>query len=464
MKRTIYIYHTNDIHSHFENWPRIAWFLKKQRKVHQQRNETMLLFDIGDFVDRSHPITEATNGKANVELLNDLGYDAVTIGNNEGITLPYEHLNQLYQKADFPVLVANLFTRSGERPKWAQPYFIIPLSETLKIGVIGLTIHFTKFYELLGWTIENPFAVLKEILKELKPQVDFIILLSHLGIHEDEQIAEMFTDIDLILGAHTHHLLPEGQYIRNALLCGAGKYGEYIGVVKIEIDDETKTFDKKASIITVSELQECGDTEQKLASLYHQSEEKLGETIVELTEDLELHWFAPSRFPKLLAEALKEWCNGDIGMVNAGVLLEPLYKGIVTKKDLHRICPHPINPCKVYLRGDELKEVILQAATERMKTLQIKGLGFRGKIMGQMAYEGVQLETERLSDGLEHIEHIFINGEPLDLEKTYAVATIDMFTFGNLYPEIRRAERKEYYMPEFLRDVLAWKLSNLYKT
>ncbi|WP_044748578.1 bifunctional metallophosphatase/5'-nucleotidase [Bacillus alveayuensis] len=464
MKRTIYIYHTNDLHSHFENWPKIAAFLKQQRKVHQQRNEKMFLFDIGDFVDRFHVITEATNGKANVELLNDLGYDAVTIGNNEGITLPYEHLNELYEKADFPVLVANLFKQNGERPEWAQPYCIIELSNTFKIGVIGLTVHFTKFYELLGWTIENPFDVLKEVLKELKPQTDFIILLSHLGIHEDEQIAERLTDIDLILGAHTHHLLPKGQYIRNTLLCGAGKYGEYIGVVKIEVDDETKTLDKTASVISVSELDGCSETEQKLASLYQQSEEKLGEIVVELPENLELNWFAPSRFPKLLAEALKEWCNGDIGMVNAGILLEPLYKGIVTKKDLHRICPHPINPCKVYLRGDELKEVILQAATERMKRLQIKGLGFRGKIMGQMVYEGVKFETEIMSDGLEHIHHIFINGESIDFKKTYAVATIDMFTFGQLYPEIRRAERKEYYMPEFLRDVLAWKLTNLYKT
>jgi 5'-nucleotidase len=461
LKRTIYVYHTNDIHSHFENWPKIVQFLKQQRAYHQQRNEKMLLFDIGDFVDRFHPITEATKGKANVELLNELNYDAVTIGNNEGITLSYEDLSELYEKAQFPVLVANLFEQSGERPKWVQPYCIIELSEAFKIGIIGLTVHFTKFYDLLGWTIQHPFDVLKDVLKELKPQVDFIILLSHLGINEDEQIAANFTDIDIILGAHTHHLLPQGQHIRNTLLCGAGKYGEYIGAIKIEVDEQKNEIKKEATVIKTAELQECEEAKQKLDNLYHESEKKLGETVVELKTDLELQWFAPSRFPQLLAAALKEWCNGDIGMVNAGVLLEPLYQGIITKKDLHRICPHPINPCKVYLRGDELKEVILQANTERMKTLRVKGLGFRGKIMGQMVYEGVQLEAAMMSDGVEHIHRIFINGEPIDFEKTYAVATIDMFTFGNFYPEIRRAEHKEYYMPELLRDVLAWKLRNL---
>ena len=44
-------------------------------------------FDIGDYVDRSHPFTEGTIGKGNTQLLNEAGYDAVTIGNNEGITM-----------------------------------------------------------------------------------------------------------------------------------------------------------------------------------------------------------------------------------------------------------------------------------------------------------------------------------------------------------------------------------------
>lgn len=46
-------------------------------------------------------------------------------------------------------------------------------------------------------------------------------------------------------------------------------------------------------------------------------------------------------------------------MVNSGVILGPLKAGPVTKLDLHRICPHPINPVTVRLTGEELKETIL---------------------------------------------------------------------------------------------------------
>lgn len=460
MKRTVYVYHTNDVHSHFEYWPKISHFLWEQRQKHEKRNETMLLFDIGDFIDRFHPITEATRGKANVDLLNELHYDAVTIGNNEGITLDYNELDTLYENASFPVIVANLFRKDGTRPSWAHPYYIIPISDTLRVGVIGVTAYFTKSYELLGWNVTTPFEMLGDLAAEVKKQADLVILLSHLGINDDEKIAQTIPEIDIILGGHTHHLFPEGKRINDTLLCAAGKYGKFVGIVKLEIEENDHTYEALATVADVESFPDSEQMQRTLSLLEKQSLKKLeSEQVAELKEDLPLQWFSPSPFAKLLASALKEWCKAEIGMVNAGVLLEPLYKGMVTRKDLHRICPHPINPCKVQLRGAELKEIILQANTERMKYLEFKGFGFRGKVMGQMVYDGVELETEAGKDGSEHIRRIMINGEPLNPNRLYDVATIDMFTIGHFYPQIQRAPKKEYYMPEFLRDVLAWKLA-----
>ncbi|MEG2603235.1 MAG: metallophosphoesterase, partial [Carnobacterium sp.] len=79
----VHIYHTNDLHSHFENWPRIEAYLAQQQKAHQEQKENVFTFDIGDACDRVHPLTEATDGQANIQLLNEGHYDAVTVGNNE---------------------------------------------------------------------------------------------------------------------------------------------------------------------------------------------------------------------------------------------------------------------------------------------------------------------------------------------------------------------------------------------
>ena len=65
----------------------------------QIEGEACYIFDIGDHVDRSHPFTEGTKGKGNINLLNEAGYDAVTIGNNEGITMSKEALSSLYEDA-----------------------------------------------------------------------------------------------------------------------------------------------------------------------------------------------------------------------------------------------------------------------------------------------------------------------------------------------------------------------------
>src|SRR5690606_12737170 len=108
MEEKIYIYYTNDLHSNFQQWPRVARFLKDKKRTREAYGDAFFLMDIGDHMDRVQPISEAFKGKANVALLNKLEYDFVTIGNNEGITLSHEELFQLYDEASFEVICANL--------------------------------------------------------------------------------------------------------------------------------------------------------------------------------------------------------------------------------------------------------------------------------------------------------------------------------------------------------------------
>ncbi|MGM7722504.1 bifunctional metallophosphatase/5'-nucleotidase [Metabacillus sp. Hm71] len=461
MLEKIHLYHTNDLHSHFENWPAIVQFLKGKKELHEQNQEQMILLDIGDHADRFHPLTEATKGKANVTLLNMLQYDAVTIGNNEGITFSHDDLNTLYERANFPVILSNLYTELGERPPWAVPYKIITLHSGIKLALLGVTVFYEKFYELLGWKIKDPFQSLLETIGQVKEQADIIVLLSHLGISDDEVIAREFPEIDLILGGHTHHVLPSGKKIENTLVAGAGKYGQYVGHISLTIDHEQKTLvDRKATLHSMLEQREiCEETEAWLQQALEQSETELAETVGILDNDLTLDWFSDSPFPLFLVRAIREWCDGEVAMVNSGMLLEPLNKGPVTRKDLHRICPHPINPCKVFLKGDVLKEIIVQAREEKMEHLKLMGLGFRGKVMGRMVFDGIEVKMEMLADGKKHVAEVLVHGKPIDYDRIYAVATVDMFTLGPLYPEISHAEKKIFYMPELLRDLLAWRLA-----
>ena len=456
MKETIHIYHTNDIHSHFENWPRIEKFLKEKKRQHEERNENVFLFDIGDFADRFHPLTEGTMGQGNTDLLNDIGVNAVTIGNNEGITLPFSALNHLYDAANFDVIVANLFYKDGSRPAWAKPYEVYETKQAKKIIVTGVTTYYEKLYSLLGWEIAEPFEMLARTLEEIKnkEQADMIIVLSHLGIYDDEKIADVFPQVDLVLGSHTHHHLPEGKMVNETILAACGRYCEYVG----EIIVECKYGQAKPAITVqtheISSLDIVENEKDIEQRLFDQGKELLHVEAATIPDPLEYEWSDTSPLGELLCEAIYEWCKADCAIINSGLFLRSLKEGRVTKYDLHQMLPHPINPCAIELTGQELKEIVFHMENENWPHVNVKGLGFRGKVMGKFLYYNIEINHERLE--------VRIGGKPIDPKRIYRLGAIDMYTFGSYFPEIRKAEHKEYYMPEFLRDVMEWKLQQVY--
>jgi 5'-nucleotidase len=451
MMETIHIYHTNDIHSHFEHWVRITPFLKEQQALHQKMGQSVFVFDIGDHVDRWHPYTEGTLGKGNVELLNDVGYTAVTIGNNEGITFGYEDLDSLYDNAQFDVVVANVYQPDHKRPKWAKPYCLYQTKHGLTLGVIGVTAYFKRFYELLGWKMTDPIEEVKRIVARIREHADIIVLLSHLGIYDDERMAREIEGIDVILGGHTHHILHEGKVINNVLLAAGGKHGQYVGHVQLTIDTNKVIHEKKAQLYETQQLPPREYEDEQIDSLFEKGKTLLYQPIAHVKEELAVHWFQPSTFPQLLCDAILEWCQGDCAFINAGLVLHSLPKGKVTKFHIHQALPHPINPCVVELTGAELKEVFRQSFDQSLAHLPIKGFGFRGQVMGAFVYSGIDFDENR--------QTFSIRGKPLEARRVYQLATIDMFTFGPFFPEIHRAQKKTYFLPEFLRDIIVWKLS-----
>ncbi|SES22847.1 bifunctional metallophosphatase/5'-nucleotidase [Salisediminibacterium halotolerans] len=459
---TLNILATNDLHSALERWPNVTALLKHKRDEAVNKGEEVWLFDIGDHCDRVHAMTEALKGQGNVELLNDMAYDAVTIGNNEGITFSKEDLMALYADAQFPVILNNLFHEDGSRPEWAVPSLVMTTDEGAKIGLTGATVPFRQFYEPLGWHIADPAASVKAETEKLKQECDFIICLSHLGYHEDETLAENNPDLDLIFGSHTHHLIESGVKVRDTWISQSGRSGNYIGEVQLSIQQTTeesfRVTVKEIRSVPVDKAISDPQTEAYLDLLQNRANRILAEPLTVLKSKLEVNWYEPSFFTALMADTVKEWCDAEISMVNAGVLLDSLGPGTVTRGDVHTLCPHPINPVTVAISGDQLLETVRQARSSEMTAYKLKGFGFRGKVLGHMAFAGLQINqsTSYISD-----QHVRINGVPIERKKTYTLATLDMFTLGRLYPPLGSAAKKNYFMPEFLRDLLAWKLIQL---
>lgn len=451
---TLHFLHTNDIHSHLDSWGSLVSYLNQERERLYQLNEPFLTLDLGDHMDRVNPMTEGLLGTGNVQLLNDAGYDYVTIGNNEGITFTKAQLNEAYRTRRFQIVLGNLYDQEvGTRPEWCTP-FAIHHMQGVKVGLIGLTAAFPSFYSQLGWTIADPYSELESLVRQIRQQVDVLVLLSHVGLPFDQRVAREIEGIDVIIGAHTHHVLEQGESIGDTLIAQAGKYCRYAGHVVVEYDEKKhRVVYKGADLVTLRD-QPDPLAKQEVERLTENGIANMQQVVAYLKRDLPVDWFADTEITGLMADALREWCGADIGLVNAGVILDSLYKGPVTRYMVHRICPHPINPCRVEVTGEEIIEMITIGLKKEFQTYELKGFGFRGKVLGKLVLSHVSYELTE--DGPVNIR---IGEQPLLLEKKYSVGTIDMFTLGSFLPPIVKAKQR-FYLPETLRDLLAWRLQN----
>ncbi len=205
---------TSDVHSRIEpinqkgdrnydegGFVRRATFLDQFRKEHKN----VLLFDCGD-ISQGTPYYNMFQGEVEVKLMNEMGYDAMTIGNHE-FDFGLDNMARLFKMANFPVVCANYNLDATPLKDIVKPYVILE-RYGLKIGVFGLGARpegLIQANKCEGVIYENPIEVSNEIAALLKKKgCDVIVCLSHLGIQMDEHLVAKTRNIDVILGGHSH--------------------------------------------------------------------------------------------------------------------------------------------------------------------------------------------------------------------------------------------------------------------
>jgi 5'-nucleotidase len=456
-KERITILHTNDIHSHFEMVSSIAALISKERDL---TSETpFLLLDVGDHMDRMAVETEGSAGRANTDIINLTSYDAITIGNNEGLTFTPDMLEVAYSGLLCPVVCCNIRElKNGLCPGWMKEHIIIT-KEDIRIGIIGVTAPFDEFYRLIGWEALDPEKALKEQIALMRPKVDVLIVLSHLGLPSDRNLALNLDGIDLILGGHTHHLLEEPLHIGNTTICGAGKFGQHVGKVIMERDLDGKFRVVSGGCLHVDLLQKKESISTALEIHRKQAGIILQRTITVTDHALRLNeGDQETPFGNLLAQSLRQFTKCELSMVNTGQLLGALPAGDITVGMLHQLCPSPINPCILMLKGSDIRYTLEQSLLSEYKEKKIMGYGFRGKILGSIAMDGAEVFYDPTRTPFDRIISVSLNGCPLSDDQEYIVGTIDMFIFGVGYERIALGRDRKFILPEFLRDLLSIEL------
>ncbi|WP_066916190.1 bifunctional metallophosphatase/5'-nucleotidase [Streptococcus sp. DD12] len=438
MKESVRLLHLNDFHSHAENYPKLRRFFREHG---QGFDGQVLRLDIGDNVDKSHPLTDATSGQWNVQLMNALGIDFATIGNNEGIGLSKQEMTSLYDAADFSVVLGNLRHPDGTRPTWAEPYAIFETSQGHRLAFLGYTFPYTLTYEPNGWQVLDMYACLeKDLALPQLTSADAVIVLSHLGLGVDQEMAKRFPQIDLIIGAHTHHLLEEGTQVNGVYLAAAGRYGEHVGEIDLVIGDDgledcvIKTF-------ATSELPSRTEDKAWVSAMAADGHRLLAQVALEdfdRAPDLE-------ESVALTMQAMRSATEADLCLLNTGIVVTPFAQNC-TLDSLHQSLPHQMRLISLEVTSQELKDICqdIYYQAELLKHQAIRGMGFRGKIFGEMRSQGFTYKNGE----------IVYNRKVDKTKERHRLVLVDQYYFAPYFESLKQ-QKVHLHFPDLLRQTVA---------
>jgi len=268
------ILHTNDVHSHIDPFPaddprnanmggvsRRAALIESIRK----ENPNVLLLDAGD-IFQGTPYFNYYGGELEFKLMSMMQYDLSTIGNHDfdnGIQGLYAQMPH----AKFEFVSANYDFKNTVMDGLVKPFKIFN-KNGIKVGVFGIGIELNGLVDkkMYQETVYNdPVEATQDMVRILKKeqQCDIVICLSHLGYSykndpnkiSDLKLAELTTDIDLIIGGHTHTFLDKPTVMKNlngkeVLVNQVGCYGINLGRIDFYLDsDRAKTAQGKSILV-----------------------------------------------------------------------------------------------------------------------------------------------------------------------------------------------------------------------
>lgn len=444
---TVVILHTNDIHGHLTAWKgwegdlkgktvggfgRLAGAVTRARKTARDA----LLLDAGDLLGDSM-IADLTEGKAMVEALNHLGYDALAIGNHEpdfGTAV----LRQRMRDAAFTVVAANLIERKESKP-FAKPY-LVKKAGGVSVGILGLA------YPKTAWTtaaknvaeveFQDPVPAVKHYLPKMREDgAELVVVLSHLGLGGDKLLAKAVEGIDVIVGGHSHNRMSEAEKVGTTLIVQAGAHGSDLGRLELTVERGKVTAHTCTLTLLDHDKVEADDAAERLLKGVLEPHRKAMDEVIGKAAGwlVRAHTLAgqdarrrdeESPIDSLFADILREQTKADVALlpgVGYGVAIPP---GPVTAAQLRQMVPHEGKVVTMRLSGTQITEVLEQAVENTFTDdpavkvggmIQVGGIRFR--------YDPKMAKGHRVW----HVELTAGRWKPLD---EYTVATNTMMAGG----------------------------------
>lgn len=418
---------------------RIGYLVKKFK---QSRKRVLFLTSGDDFLG---PFFRAFKGVPET-LFWDMIADAWTTGNHEFDQGP-EVFGEALDYCTIPVLAANLDVSEEPALKGKiKPYTIFEV-KGLKVGVFGLITPNLPIISKPGDKIkvnEDLVSVSKEMVSTLKNEgVDVIIALTHIGIEVDKNLASKVDGIDVIVGGHSHILVTEPVIIKTpgggeTIIVQDGSRATYLGELQLAVDRKG-IYAYKWRLHLLDESVPKDPVLDKLVTYFINQmppPAPVGEFLVDLDARKTTVRKREAAIGNLFADSFRWKFGTDVALTNGGGIRgDKIYpKGTITTKTLLEMHPFGNTVVLVKITGKTLKQALERGASALIgpndprdpKTvvsgafLQVSGLKFTIDV--RKTPQQIDMDTEEIVVPGERVSDIYVNGEPLDMDKEYTVA------------------------------------------
>ncbi len=462
----ITILHTNDMHARIEagkydgmGMARISTKVKEFR----EKYSNVLVLDAGDNV-HGKPIAMINKGESVVDVMNIIGYDAMTIGNHE-FDYGQERLRELMDMFNFPVISANLKESDGSLFAGNQGY-IIKEYDGVKVGIFGLSTPETAYKShpknVKGLTFENPVTTSKRMVNKLEDKVDIIIALGHIGMdnrskasNRSDNLAKEVDGIDLIVDGHSHSKLPNGKRVGDALIVQAHEYDKALGIVDLTVENgELKSA--KARYLTKEEASDVKKDQEVMTAIEDIKAENnkiiskvVGKTRIQLNGERGSVRTGETNLGNLITDSFLEHTGADIAMTNGGGIRASIKPGEITLGEVISVLPFGNIVVVKELSGADVKAAIEHG---------IDAYPSNDGAFPHVAGIEYRLNPKRKSGN--KVVDIKINGHDLKMDKKYKVATNDFMAAGGdgytmfaKYPEAASLGGMDQMLVKYIKEL-----------
>jgi len=419
--------------------------------AHQKQHYPQAMITFGGDLLSPSLYSSVSKGEHMIEALALLKVDIAVPGNHE-FDFGLDNANRQFQKSKFPWVISNLnstdqATQNSLVKSTVQTY--VREVNGLKIGFLGLITRELTF--LTGMQAEvnvTPFIdTAREMVALLKKQqVDLIVALTHLTLEEDKQLVHQVQDINLVLGGHDHY--PVDLLLNNTLILKAGNNGEFLGVIKVDVDKSgikppvIVSWQQLSTSLSHSLSMEGDQPENKQVADYlenyqqelnKEKKKNLAVTLVPLDARTVIVRSRESGFANLVTDALRQHYKTDLALINGGAIRsDKIYPaGIsLSNKDILSALPFANRAVVVKLSGKQLLEILEHGVSE------VEHYSGRFPQISGLHYDF----SPAMNPG-QRISNVIIADGPLILDKNYTMATLDfLFQGGDGYEQFNQTE------------------------